>query len=218
MASIQTIIGKHGYNWRGMTVDQLEAAARDIQREVNRRYESATPEMKRMTSAYKNLQRSGGKISLSKGYTSSGTYIGSQNQTTQQYRGYLMSEIVRGMSYLQAQTSSYTGYQSWKRSTKSGMLKAFDSIHGDPLATQEFKKWMEKSENFELLIKVFSDFKRNNPALYLSVGSDFIVNSIYKIVMVQSKNLTSQDKRMGETTSAYTRLLSVLEDAVGDSL
>lgn len=181
---VQKMVDKYGLivvNLKTATLDQLESLAKDIQRETNRRYDIAFSRKEmRETEAFKKLEKSGGKISLSHNVERvNGSLKLVKNQTTNQYRYYLMGEIERGLRFLKLKKSTYTGYKDWKKNVTEGAKKAYQQAGGrDPKFYRIFSD-PDFSRYFWMCVRAFEE---KYTSVYLDKGSGEVINYTHEVV------------------------------------
>ena len=203
---VQRLVNKYGAPSTNMPLSTLEAMAKDIQRESNRRFDTAQsrPNMKD-TNAYKLFARQG-KIALSKGfrYDKVGNrYFDPVNaqellsgnpsgQAIKNRKAYLLREIKRGMTYLDSQTSSVTGYRVWKANSIAGVGQALVQLvnrtHKAGTAAHKremrriakLQRMLEKSErDNKKFWKIYNAYKRKyGKEKVIQIGSDVIIATI----------------------------------------
>lgn len=181
---VQKMVDKYGLivvNLKTATLDQLESLAKDIQRETNRRYDIAFSRKEmRETEAFKKLEKSGGKISLSHNVERvKGSLKLVKNQTTNQYRYYLMGEIERGLNFLKLKKSTYTGYKDWKKNVTEGAKKAYQQAGGrDPKFNRIFSD-IDFARYFWECVRMF---EHKYASVYYDKGSGEVINYTHEVI------------------------------------
>lgn len=181
---VQKMVDKYGLivvNLKTATLDQLESLAKDIQRETNRRYDIAFSRKEmRETEAFKKLEKSGGKISLSHNVERvNGNLKLVKNQTTNQYRYYLMNEIERGFEFLKLKKSTYTGFKDWKKNVIEGAQRAYTGAGG---TDTEFLKMFNDVELSKYFWKCVRAFEEKYTSVYYSKGSAEVIRYTHEII------------------------------------
>lgn len=181
---VQKMVDKYGLivvNLKTATLDQLESLAKDIQRETNRRYDiSYSRKEMRETEAFRKLEKSGGKISLSHNVERvNGSLKLVKNQTVNQYRYYLMNEINRGFDFLKLKKSTYTGFKDWKKNVIEGAQRAYTSAGGtDP----EFVKMLSDVKLSKYFWKCVRKFEEKYTSVYYNKGSAEVIRYTHEII------------------------------------
>ena len=191
---VQKMVDKYGLivvNLKTATLDQLEALAKDIQRETNRRYDIAFSRKEmRETEAFKKLEKSGGKISLSHNVERvNGNLKLVKNQTANQYRYYLMNEIERGFDFLKLKKSTYTGCREWKKNVIEGAKRAYAGAGG---TDTEFLKMLNDVELSKYFWKCVRKFEDKYASVYYSLGSAGVIRYTHEIIRAKT-GLTVDD-------------------------
>lgn len=191
---VQKMVDKYGLivvNLKTATLDQLESLAKDIQRETNRRYDIAFSRKEmRETEAFRKLEKSGGKISLSHNVERvNGSLKLVKNQTANQYRYYLMNEIERGFEFLKLKKSTYTGYKDWKKNVIEGAQRAYAGAGG---TDTEFLKMLNDVELSKYFWKCVRAFEEKYTSVYYSKGSADVIRYTHEIIRAKT-GLTVDD-------------------------
>lgn len=191
---VQKMVDKYGLivvNLKTATLDQLESLAKDIQRETNRRYDIAFSRKEmRETEAFRKLEKSGGKISLSHNVERvNGSLKLVKNQTANQYRYYLMNEIERGFEFLKLKKSTYTGFKDWKKNVIEGAQRAYAGAGG---TDTEFLKMLNDVELSKYFWKCVRAFEEKYTSVYYSKGSADVIRYTHEIIRAKT-GLTVDD-------------------------
>lgn len=191
---VQKMVDKYGLivvNLKTATLDQLESLAKDIQRETNRRYDIAFSRKEmRETEAFRKLEKSGGKLSLSHNVERvNGSLKLVKNQTANQYRYYLMNEIERGFEFLKLKKSTYTGYKDWKKNVIEGAQRAYAGAGG---TDTEFLKMLNDVELSKYFWKCVRAFEEKYTSVYYSKGSADVIRYTHEIIRAKT-GLTVDD-------------------------
>lgn len=191
---VQKMVDKYGLivvNLKTATLDQLESLAKDIQRETNRRYDIAFSRKEmRETEAFKKLEKSGGKLSLSHNVERvNGSLKLVKNQTANQYRYYLMNEIERGFEFLKLKKSTYTGFKDWKKNVIEGAQRAYAGAGG---TDTEFLKMLNDVELSKYFWKCVRAFEEKYTSVYYSKGSADVIRYTHEIIRAKT-GLTVDD-------------------------
>lgn len=188
------MIQKYGnINLGHMTNKQLERFAKDVQREANRRYDIAMRHSHlRTTKAFREFEKSGGGVSLSHREM----FLGISR------RKYLGNEIRRAMRYLNAQTSSYTGYKKWFQAQRAGALKAYKAAGGNNV--KYFDDLISDPARAAKFWKLVRDFQEMNAGVYYKRGSPDVVEATAQVWKI----LDNQDLSMGEAVEALDEYLT----------
>lgn len=187
----------HNMNLTKFTNDELERIAKDVQREANRRFDSASRHTElQETKPYVNFAHRG-RISLSKGFEwRGGKLVYNPNQTAQERRAYLQQEIKRGLDYTGAKSSSYTGYKDWEKNQMNAAMKAVTKYSSAKDAIQ-FKKAMNDIQFRREFWNLVRAFEEDDFARYQR-GSDIVIDLAFD-VMTQNqtqKDLVDEIRRM----------------------
>ena len=203
------MLAKYGKNLNlsNFTTAELERLAKDVQREVNRRLDIASkrPQL-RQTKAYKNIMRSGGKLSLSKGFQwVKGARTWEPNQSTAKRREYLGMEIRRGLQYTSAQTSTYTGFKKYREDQRQGLISALIAYGNASGATGTANRIMSfldslSEEELNKFWTFIGQFEDRHWMTYVKLGSPAVVEDM---VEVWKKFNGKSDKFMFEKLEEY---------------
>lgn len=172
----QRMARKYGRNLNltKFTLPELERLGKDVQREVNRRYDIAYSSKQELqeTKAYRDLVKTGGKIGLSR----------PAGQTPQQRRAQLQHEIRRGLEYTAAKTSSYTGYRDWRKKQETAVYNAVESLSGTDQADAMIARLRTDKEFRSNFWAAVQQFQERNFGLYVKRGSPEIIDEIIRKV------------------------------------
>lgn len=161
-------------NLTKFTLPELERLGKDVQREVNRRYDIAYSSKQELqeTKAFRVLEKTGGKIGLSR----------PAGQTPQQRRAQLQREIRRGLEYTAAKTSSYTGYRDWYKKQETAVYNAVESLSGTDQADAMIARLRTDKEFRSNFWAAVRQFEERNFGLYVKRGSPEIIDEIIRKV------------------------------------
>lgn len=180
----ERMLRKYGRNLNTskFSLPELEKLAKDVQREANRRYDIARQRAEMQhTKAYRDFVKSGGKISLSKGFEQQGNKITyNPNQTVQGRRGYLMQQIRRGFDYLDKQTSTYTGFKAWRKNQIAKAKAAMAKITNNQGTVDEFGRRLSDPKWSSDFFRAVRKYKEENFALYTRRGSPEVIDVLYQ--------------------------------------
>lgn len=172
----QRMARKYGRNLNltKFSLPELERLGKDVQREVNRRYDIAYSSKQELqnTKAYQTLVKTGGKIGLSR----------PAGQTPQQRRAQLQREIRRGLEYTAAKTSSYTGYRDWLKKQETAVYNAVESLAGTDQADAMIARLRSDKDFRSNFWAAVRQFQERNFGLYVKRGSPEIIDEIIRKV------------------------------------
>ena len=159
-----------------LSTNELHTAALAYRIEVSRRHRVAErhPELKKLP-AYKELAGKNIDVAMRK-----------QGESMQAYRGRIAQAIVQAKRYLNAQTSTWTGYQQWRNNVLNAISKA-TGLNRHQLGQRL------KGEELDKFLRFFEDFKKDGNELFHQQSSDSAFAIAYDVYM-EEDNRTPLEK------------------------
>ena len=112
-----------------------------------------------------------------------------KNQTTNQYRYYLMGEIGRGLDFLKLKKSTYTGFRDWKKNVIEGAQRAYAAAGG---TDTEFLKMLNDVKLSKYFWKCVRAFEEKYTSVYYSKGSGDVIRYTHEVIRAKT-GLTVDD-------------------------